>query len=321
MMNGPTVAISTKLRFNLSLHSYDILLLFDSVKFIDTNIHRFKISTIGVVDNFNQKRFRKASTYFRTLPQNKLGGATKWNTMYYLSPNLMSPRLRNIRRSVKHFIEWGGSGFVSPPNNEPLLQAGDLLDVNHIHQCIQIETRYDKALHLYQSLEIDKLCYIFGLPPSIHPVMKWADFNVVIPLHILDSLLLPNLNTDQCMRQGTMLQLPQAAIDPRGVWMESIQKWMPYKWFNEDSSAQGVAKNDDADIPIHYWNNRIYVLYPQCDNSTCDSFRKLLWIAFTQRLRHGLYNYSHSPELKADALVALQQRGEKEMVISGLVWT
>ena len=262
-----------------------------------------------MASDISVKRSRQFNIPFKTLSHVKVGGATTGYMIYYIDPKLLPPKITSIRRYVKHFVEWGRMGSSNCPSNVTPLTGSDLLNTSHPLQVIRVPSRFDPTKHVFRTLELDELSFIYGIPLKYHKTITIDIFNYIIPLHLLDSLLLPNLPRQSYKRKGEMLILPTPTIDPRGVWLPDIKHWMPHKWFQNSKSGEGVAKNDDADIPIHYWDNRITTVFPTSTLSHCSVLRQCSLIMFRRRLRKDVVLYSQSPELKMDAMVSIKQRG------------
>jgi hypothetical protein len=62
------------------------------------------------------------------------------------------------------------------------------------------------------------------------------------------------------------------------TWLPLIQKFLPDSWCDETLISDKAAKSDEALVPIHLWDNRSKMVYPQLTNRTLSGFRTLALI-------------------------------------------
>ena len=265
---------------------YDMLLLSGSKTFLSYHRPTHKANhALRLVNHACRIRNSTSNPKYYPIIHARLGGATNFRGCYSISTNLIQPKLSNVTRTIKSYMDFGLKTYKRCPNSA-FLQSSQLLPIHDINYFIQMDNEFKKSGVVYRRLQISELAYIFGLPQQFHYLASHKLLQQIIPVQVGDSLLHANLTSNHIMcLSNSMITLPQVILDDRGVFIPAISKWLPHRWFSK-STDDAVAKNDDSEIPIQFWNGRITTVLPQLHNKFCNQLRSIVHKTVCINMRH-----------------------------------
>ena len=79
--------------------------------------------------------------------------------------------------------------------------------------------------------------------------------------------------------------------DPVGVILSSINKNLPHLW-RGDVATMIAAKSDEAVIPVHFWNQRIHLIYPSFTDEVLQRLQDLVLRYVKQKISNGICHIS-----------------------------
>ena len=277
------------------------------IKLVESYNH---IPAKNIIMTVNEQiRIRKSDTSppFYFIKHSALGGATTFRGVYSISDHLRHPQYSNVKRTIKSFMEFGlktykrvHSSFVLPEQ---------LLSPYNINTFVQIKNEYGLNSLEYRRLTLSEISYIYGIPRQFHDLLNHTLFQHLVPVHILDGLLLANLCQSHRKRSHTMISLPSYHYNKEGTWIPSLKRWLPHQWHSSVTDTKGVAKNDDASIPIEFWNGRIKSIFPQVSDEDCDKFRMIVHKQFCKNLVKDFSHYLGSNNALTTAKGLIKLRG------------
>jgi len=93
--------------------------------------------------------------------------------------------------------------------------------------------------------------------------MSVGDFTFP-PIQMMDAMLSPVFSdTPLDEYSGLKRRRIHAPLLPSsGVYLPTLGRTLPHTWFEEVSKSDVAAKRDDAEVPIHFWDKRITLVFP-----------------------------------------------------------
>jgi hypothetical protein len=136
----------------------------------------------------------------------------------------------------------------------------------------------------FRSLSLKELACSFDLPSPSHSVVDCREiFTDLLPLKLLEAPLqhvLSSLASSVPAPAPSVTLLPMLGVAPptHKTWLPSIKKFLPDSWCDETLISDKAAKSDKAPVPIHLWDNRSKMVFPQLTDSALSGFRTLALI-------------------------------------------
>ena len=85
------------------------------------------------------------------------------------------------------------------------------------------------------------------------------------PFQMMDTMLFPifsDTSLDEysgLKRRWMYAPLPSSP----GIYLPTLGRTLPHTWFEEVSKSEVATKRDDAEVPIHFWDKRITLVFPR----------------------------------------------------------
>ena len=231
---------------------------------------------------------------FKQISHFKCGGGTTFSTIAYSStPDFVIPPTQ-FKRQLGFFINHSHKTLRSNTPEKSCLKSTDLLNLKNYTQPVWLPTYWTASNFGARSLKPDELSHIVGFKSSWTSIMEIHDIPAIVPVQILDLLLRSFISTTA--ENSTRTILPSTVQfnpfkptvytpNPRGVYIKSLQRYLPHSWSQIETSIQtfAVAKNDDAKEDISLWNNRISLLFTAATSIRLQLVRDWLLRCFKRR--------------------------------------
>ena len=288
----------------------DVLLVSGSYVFCTKYIHTSKIPLLAVLHTSSRLTSGLKRDGFKASSHLMVGGATSFRLCYYISQGLRLPRYTSIRRTIQSFLEFGIRGFSTCPT-QSYVSSQDRLPINNIRSYIQVKDSWDSSKTIFRRLTTYELGYKFGIPRQSHPLLTVGTVQILIPVQLLDALLLPNLHKLRTSPQHSRLTLPVYHINKQGTYLPQVNAYIPHIWYETQADKDQVAKNDDAQACISFWDGRITTVLRPRTTTHYNILRSFLLRVYRRKLFKEFYLFFNSEESRMTALGFIQQRGGK----------
>ena len=209
----------------------------------------------------------------------RLGGGTKYETIFASMNVDLIPSETNIRRNIASFLDFSqySKPWLSPGNKE--LHQFDLYPItsNIRDYDVVMDSNFASSGFGRRQLTLKELAALFGLPRALYHVI---DENVlpIVPTQILDAILQPLLKRVTPLiddRKSKRLRVSAPVPNDAPVYLSELGKTIPNLWAQSEDVSQQAAKNDDAAVDFKKWDLRVITLWPRA-TFLIPALRKLL---------------------------------------------
>ena len=251
-------------------------------------------------------RTKKLPTDLHRLPHVKVGGATTSQVLYRYFPSPMHPILSTLRRSVGDYMD-----YSIPPTtvntSEMCLNYKGLLPLSYCSRLVYYPTHFSTNGYGYRSLKTSELSKMFGLS-SRHTLPTPLPSNTfpLIPVQILDALLTPMLQpcnmTMALSPSTTPIQLPDIYKDLGYTYLPLLKVNLSHAWYSDIKETDTSTKDDDAQVDVTLWDQRIKLVLPQIGATLLQRLRSLCMNRLYSKLYQEYLQYiktKHSKVIKA----------------------
>ena len=294
LFNKDLISLSSSLRFGVTWDKLDtksIVLVTGSVSYYNS-LAPFITNkkTVFITDTHTpSRRLPKSTLPLERLRHQVVGGATNFSAcISYLHLSAI-PNRSALRRSIKHFLDFGLRPRVFGSTSTPLgsyLTPAHILPLHQLHTPVVYSTYMTSTGEGYRQLSIPELCSIFGLESSLNSLTTLDTFPFV-PIQLMDSILHPILTVSIASPSTSpQLIIPTLPL-PRFTHVPNlpphVSSILPITWSEVDYSAQKAAKNDNAEPVFRHWNERVILILPHAV-PLLDPLRRWLLFIRTRRL-------------------------------------
>jgi hypothetical protein len=141
-------------------------------------------------------------------------------------------------------------------------------------------------------LSLKELACSFDLPSPSHSAVDCREhFTFLLPLKLLEAPfqhVLSSLTLALPTPVPPVMLLPSLGIIPplHQTWLPLIQSFFFDSWFDKTLISDKAAKADEAPVPIHLWNNRSKMMFPQLTDRALSGFQTLALIWQCKYMHH-----------------------------------
>ena len=215
---------------------HDMTLISGSADFCLSHMPTTHTAVCAIIDHSCRLTNKLNQCHFRAVSHTMVGGATSFRLCYFLSPNLKPPRYTSVRRNIKSYLDFGTRGFMQCPN-DCFISSTAKLPINDINTYVCMKDSWDTSKTIYRRLTFQELCFIFGLSRKFHNYVTKDILERIVPIHLLDSILLPNLAHLKHLPHPIRLELPHFPFEPKGTCLPQVNAFMPHIWYVSSNTS------------------------------------------------------------------------------------
>ena len=261
------LSILSKLSSTISLwfgqtdHSPILHLLSSATHFWDKVVPKVQTlnRAVGVYENYCDTRNSSKYQDVKTIKHVWVGGATRFKTVFITSNPSFIPAFTRLRRSLGAFLNFKYKVVDRSPTTSRLYNTGDTISLDALPVFVALPLTYSPGESGHRRIQKDELSHLLGLPSDFCLDSSKSVKNF-IPVQILDGLIASVL-TPRTISRTPMVAVASEftptpiVVNPKGVFLSSLGRFLPHTWSNQIETSMSAAKNDDAALPLHLWNN------------------------------------------------------------------
>ena len=223
-------------------------------------------------------RCRKLPPPYKRLTHSNVGGATTFELLYCYLASTHDPVCTTLKRNIGDFMDYSIPPSSTSTSSLTLSYKGRL-PIRYLHREVLYPTHFSTTGFGYRALTPIELTKIFGLDILLDigssSIIQASQFPVV-PVPMLDALIAPLLAYTSTTRPSEPINLPPIYHDIGYTWLPVINKRLPNKWYHQVATSTSAVKHDDADVETSIWNQRVTLIFPQCQDHHLHILRRFL---------------------------------------------
>lgn len=212
------------------------------------------------------------------IPHTALGGPTNYVTLLGIQGLGVHVPLSTLRRCIRDVFQSNTAARPIEATKEESSRdratylLSDVLKVDQLQAMVYHPSHLTRTGWAKRRLSIEEVGAAYGYPRQHYQRLEWWLFNhspyqTLLPIFQAVVGSEPRVKLQSTSAESVTLPMVEGnALDDDnresgGFWFAAINRWLPDSWTG--SAPQHSSKSDDAAIPVHLWDSRILLLFPE----------------------------------------------------------